>query len=133
MINFRTKFEVINSSIYKCGLCHWPKCYHVLNWFFLSKPGFLEFIWIFSSRITVNQYFPHSDSKSYQINSVKSCSSTSFQQHQRHIPTAPKFSATINLIFYEKIVQYSRTFAPQVQTSWNQPMHFSSSRAFQRD
>jgi hypothetical protein len=25
-----------------------------------------------------------------------------------------------NLIFSEKIIQYSRTFAPQVQTSWNQ-------------
>jgi hypothetical protein len=24
------------------------------------------------------------------------------------------------LIFNEKIIQYSRTFAPQVQTSWNQ-------------
>ncbi len=32
------------------GLCCWPKCYHVLNWFFLPKPGFLEFIWIFSDR-----------------------------------------------------------------------------------
>ncbi len=32
----------------------WPvrlrRCYHVLNWFFLPKPGFLEFIWIFSGR-----------------------------------------------------------------------------------
>ncbi len=28
----------------------WPKCYHVINWFFLPKPGFLEFIWIFSRR-----------------------------------------------------------------------------------
>jgi len=26
-----------------------PKCYHVLNWFFLPKPR--EFIWIFSGRI----------------------------------------------------------------------------------
>jgi hypothetical protein len=26
------------------------KCYQVLNWFFLPKPGFLEFIWIFSGR-----------------------------------------------------------------------------------
>jgi hypothetical protein len=42
-----------------------------------------------------NQYLPHSESKSYQINSIKSCSSRSFQQHQRHIPIPPKFSATI--------------------------------------
>jgi len=26
----------------------------------------------------------------------------------------------INFIFSEKIIQYSKTFAPQVQTSWNQ-------------
>ncbi len=64
-----------------------------------------------------NQNFLHSESKSYQINPIKSCSSTSFQEHQTHIP---KFSATINLMFSEEIIQYSRTFALQVQTSWNQ-------------
>jgi len=37
----------------------------------------------------------HSESKSYQINSIKSCSSRSFQQHQRHIPIPLKFSAAI--------------------------------------
>jgi hypothetical protein len=26
----------------------------------------------------------------------------------------------LKLIFSEEIIQYSRTFAPQVQTSWNQ-------------
>ncbi len=31
-------------------MCCWPKCYHVLNWFFLPKSGFLEFIWIFSGK-----------------------------------------------------------------------------------
>jgi len=36
-----------------------------------------------------------SESKSYQINSIKSCSSRSFQQYQRHIPIPPKFSASI--------------------------------------
>jgi hypothetical protein len=39
-----------------------------------------------------NQYLPHSESKSYQINSIKSCSSRSFQQHQRHNSHPPKFS-----------------------------------------
>jgi hypothetical protein len=28
-------------------LCRWPECYCVLNWFFLPKPLFLEFIWNF--------------------------------------------------------------------------------------
>jgi hypothetical protein len=30
------------------------------------------------------------------------------------------FQLQFNLIFNEKIIQYSRTFAPQVQMSWNQ-------------
>jgi hypothetical protein len=30
------------------------------------------------------------------------------------------FQLQFNLIFSEKIIQYSRTFAPQVQTPWNQ-------------
>jgi len=42
-----------------------------------------------------NQYFPHSESKSYQTNSIKSCSSRSFQQHQRNIPIPLKFLAMI--------------------------------------
>ncbi len=72
------------------------KCYHVFNWFFLSKPSLLEFIWIFSSRNHLKiKYLPHSESKSYQINSIKSCSSKSFQQHQRHTPIPPKFLVTI--------------------------------------
>jgi hypothetical protein len=54
--------------------------------FSFPKPGFLEFIWIFSSRTHLKiNIFPHSESKSCQINSIKSCSSKSFQQHQRHI------------------------------------------------
>jgi hypothetical protein len=35
-------------------------------------------------------------------------------------PIPLQFSATIYLIFSEEIIQYSRTFAPQVQTSLNQ-------------
>jgi len=42
-----------------------------------------------------NQYLPHSGSKSYQINSIKSCSSRSFKQHQRQIPVPLKLSAMI--------------------------------------
>jgi hypothetical protein len=41
------------------------------------------------------KYLPHSESKSYQINSIKSYSSRSFQEHQRHIPIPPKFSANV--------------------------------------
>jgi hypothetical protein len=58
------------------------------TWFFGI---YLNFQWQKSFK---NQYFPHSESKSYQINSVKSCPSRSFQQHQRHLPIPQKFSAT---------------------------------------
>jgi len=51
-------------------------------------------------------------SKSYQINSIKSCSSRSFQE--------PKAHSNSFKIFSEKIIQYSRTFALQVEMPWNQ-------------
>ncbi len=57
---------------------------------------YLNFQWQKSFK---NEYLPHSESKSYQINSFKSCPSRSFQQHQRHIPIPPKFSATIQFNF----------------------------------
>jgi hypothetical protein len=59
------------------------------TWFFGI---YLNFQWQKSLK---NQYLPHSESKSDQINSIKSCSSRSFQQHQRNIPIPPKCSATI--------------------------------------
>jgi hypothetical protein len=64
--------------------------------FFPSKTWFLFIYLNFQGYKSLkNQYLPHSESKSYQINSIKSCSSRSFQEHQRHIPTPPRFSATI--------------------------------------
>jgi hypothetical protein len=95
------------------------------TWFFGI---YLSFQW---QKALLNQYLPHSESKTYHINSTKSCSSRSFQQHQTHIPIPPKKLDKIYLVFSEEIIQYSRTFAPQVQTSWNQA-HAHSSRAFQR-
>jgi hypothetical protein len=59
------------------------------TWLFEKK---LNFQWQKSLK---NQYIPHSKSKSYQINSIKSCSSRSFQQHQRRILILPKFPTMI--------------------------------------
>jgi hypothetical protein len=65
-----------------------------------------------------NQYLPHSEPKSFQINSIKSCSLRSFQQNQRHVPIP---QLRFNLIFSEKSIQYSRrSFALEVQMPWNQ-------------
>jgi hypothetical protein len=43
------------------------------------------------------------------------------------------FQLQFNLIFSEEIIQYSRTFAPQVQTSWNQPDALLLLKSFPRD
>jgi hypothetical protein len=56
-------------------------------------------------------YLPHSESKSYRINSIKSFSSRSFQQHQ-------KTHCNSWEIFSEKIIQYSRTWTPQVHATF---------------
>ncbi len=70
-----------------------------------------------SFKIKIN---PHFESKSYQINSIKSCTSRFFQTPKAHSKSSEIFRLQFNLIFSEEIIQYSRTFAPQVQTPWNQ-------------
>jgi hypothetical protein len=85
----------------------------------------LEFIWIFSGRNHLkNQYLPHSKSKSYQINSIKSCSSKSFQQHQSTFQIPPKFSATIQFNFQWKNLLHHKSkctqlIGPSPYTHWN--------------
>ncbi len=72
--------------------------YHILNWFFLPKPGFLEFILNFQQQKSLlNQCLPHFESKSYQVNSILNPphQDLSNKQHKRHIPIPPKFSAMI--------------------------------------
>jgi hypothetical protein len=53
-----------------------------LQQIFLSKTWFFGNLFEFSNGKNhfKNQYLPHSESKSYQINSIKSCSSRSFQE-----------------------------------------------------
>jgi hypothetical protein len=67
-----------------------------LQLIFPSKTWFFGIYLNFQQQKSLkNQYLPLSESKSYQINSIKSCSSRSFQQHQRHIPIPPTFSSMI--------------------------------------
>ncbi len=78
----------------------WPMPFaHVLlhpQLIFPSKTWFygiyLNFQWQKSFK---NQYLPHFEYKSYQINSIKSYSSRSSQQHQRHFLIPLKFSIAI--------------------------------------
>ncbi len=77
---------------------------------------FWNLFWIFSSRNHLkNQHLPHSESKSYQINSIKSCSSRKI-----FLTTPTKAHFNSSKTFSEEIIQYSRTSTPQVQMPWNQ-------------
>ncbi len=89
--------------------------------FSFTKPDVLEFIWILRDRNELKiQYLPHFESKSYQINSIKSCASRSFQEPKAHSNSSEFFSYDLFQFSVEEIIQYSRTFAPQAQTPWNE-------------
>jgi hypothetical protein len=80
-----------------------------------------------------NQYLPHSKSKSYQINSIKSFSSISFQQHRRHIPIPPKNLATILLqLLVKKSFNIQELLHHQYKRHETKRMHPFLSIAFQR-
>ncbi len=84
------------------------------TWFFLI---YLDFQRHNSPK---NQYFRHSKSKSYQLNSIKSSHQNLSKNTKGTFQVLWNFQLHFILIFNEKIIQYSKTFAPQVQTSWNQ-------------
>jgi hypothetical protein len=91
---------------------------------------YLNFQW---QKLLKNQYLPHSESKSYQIKSIESFSSRSFQQHQRHIPV-PFQIFTYDLIQFSvkksfNIQEHLHHISKRYETK---PMHPSSSRPFQR-
>ncbi len=67
-----------------------------------------------------NQYLPHSESKSHQINSIKSAHQDLSNNAKGTFQFLWNFQLQFDLIFSEEIIQYSRTFAPQFQTSRNQ-------------
>jgi hypothetical protein len=58
-----------------------------------------------------NQYLPHSESKSYQINSIKSSAHQDLSENTKGtFQFFQKFQLRFNLIFSEEIIQYSRNF-----------------------
>ncbi len=88
-----------------------------LNWFFLPKPGFLECIWIFSGRNHLRINISHILNPNLTKNSA--CQDA-FNNTKGTFQFLWNFQLWSNLIFSEKIIQYSKTFASQVQMSWNQ-------------
>jgi hypothetical protein len=62
---------------------------------FPSKTWFCGIYLNFQPQESLKNQYQCSESKSYQINSIKFCSSRSLQQHRRQILIPPKISATI--------------------------------------
>jgi hypothetical protein len=67
-----------------------------------------------------NQHLSHSESKTYQINSIKSTYHDLSNNTKGIFQFLLHFQLQFNLIFSEEIIQCSRTFALQVQMSGNQ-------------
>jgi hypothetical protein len=86
-----------------------------------QNPVFLEFIWIFSYKNHFKINIPHilnpSLTKCIPLNPAHQNLSNNTKGRFRFLRN---FELRINLIFREEIIQYSKTFALQVQTSWNQ-------------
>jgi len=127
-------------SIAKYG---WKIC---LNWMvslqvlpcsqliFPSKTCFFKFYLNFQRlKWLINQHLPRSEFKSYQMNSLNPAHQDLSINTKGTFQFLWNVQLQFNIIFSEKIIQYSKTFASQVQTPWNQANTPSSSRAFQRD
>jgi hypothetical protein len=78
---------------------------------------YLNFQWQKSLK---NQYLSHFESKSYQINSSNPAHEDLSNNTVGTVQFLRNSELQFILIFSEKIIQDSRTFAPQVQMSWNQ-------------
>jgi hypothetical protein len=124
------KTLMLDLNFFNALILVWPvPLAHVLprpQLIFPSKTWFFGIYLNFQQQKSLkNQYLPHSESKFYQINSIKSCSSRSFQQHQRRIPIPAKFSVKKSFNIQELLHHKSKRHGTK-------PMHPSSSRAFQR-
>ncbi len=92
---------------------HWLPRHQLIfpskTWFFGI---YLNFQWQKSLK---NQHLPRSKSKSYQIKIFPTTP-------KKHIPIPRIFQLWFHftLTFSEEIIQYSKTFALEVQTAWNQ-------------
>ncbi len=74
---------------------------------------YLNFQWKKSLK---NQYLPHSESKSYQINSINPAHQGLSNSTKGTFQFLRNFQLKFNLIFTEEIIQYSKTSTLQDQT-----------------
>jgi hypothetical protein len=96
------------------------------TWFFEI---YLNFEW---QKSLENQCLPHSQSKPYQINSIKSCSSRSFQEHKGTFQFLLNFQLRFNLFSVKKSFNIQKLLHCKSKRHGTKPLHPSSCRAFQR-
>ncbi len=101
--------------------------------FFLPKPGFLEFIWIFSSRnhlkINISHILNPNLTKYIPLNPLIKTSPTTPKAHSN---SSAIFSYNFNLIFSEKkIIQYFKNFCTaSLNVMEPKPIHPSFDESF---
>jgi hypothetical protein len=92
-----------------------------LQLIFSSKTWFFGIYLNFQQQKSLkNQYLTSSKSKSYQINSINPDHQDLSNNIKDIFQFLRNFQLWFNLIFIKEIIQYSRTFVLQVQTSWNE-------------
>jgi hypothetical protein len=83
-------------------------------------------------KLLKNQYLSHFESKFHQKNSITSCSSRSFQQHQRHSNFSEIFSYDLIQFSVKNSFDIQELLHHKSKRHGTKPMHPSSSRAFKR-
>jgi len=100
---------------------------------FPSKTWFLEFNWIFSGRnhlkINISHILNPNFTKWISLNPAHQDLSNNTKGTFQFLW---KFQLQFNLIFSDKLIWYSRTFAAQVKTSWNQAHAHLLTESFQK-
>jgi hypothetical protein len=129
--------DFLNSQIWKEFMLEFngkPSSVAHSQLIFLSKTWFFGVYLNFQRQTSFkNQYLPHPESKSYQINSIKSCSSRSFQQTKGTSQFLWSFQLQFNLISVKKLFNIQELLHSKFKQHGTMLMHASSSRTFQRD
>jgi hypothetical protein len=107
--------------------------YHVLNWLFLPKPGFLGYIWIFSEKnrlqINISHILNPNLTKWIPLNPAHQDLSNNTKGTFQFLWNVQRW---FNLIFTEKIFNIQKLLDRMSKRHETKPMHPSSSRTFQR-
>jgi hypothetical protein len=105
-------------------MCRWPKCSHLLNWFFLPKPGFWEKLFeflvveiIFNS-ISLTYWIQISQNKFHKILLIKIFPTTTRKAHFKFLRNF-QLQFNLLLIYSEEIYSIFKNFYTTSPNSFN--------------